>query len=192
MPVDGMPAIPIAVMSMPGMLCMSVLVLPVFALLSLSGVFSGLAPLISIPDMLGSDCAKAGDADKSAAMQTINPKRMSVTHIHRFVVLVMGAGCGDERAIALRRHRGQLLQQRHHVPDFFVAMRAAPGGHARHLDAMLDDPELLRRIAARKTGENRRLGIHAGAHFILAHAGHQMAAGAHGGIMLDAFGQHLG
>ena len=49
--------------------------------------------------------------------------------------------CGEYLVLVGRQFR-QLLQERHHVPDTFIVMPRSPGGHARGLDAMFNNPEL--------------------------------------------------
>src|SRR3546814_10264301 len=56
------------------------------------------------------------------------------------------AAGGDERLVLLFVEIGQLLQERGHVPDVLIAHALAPSRHARHLDAVLDDPERDRGI----------------------------------------------
>ncbi len=58
-------------------------------------------------------------------------------------------------------------------------MRDAPGWHRRHLDAVLDHPELLRRRQITAATEFRRAGIKPLAHLGGLHAGPEVAGRAH-------------
>src|SRR5665213_3832697 len=86
----------------------------------------------------------------------------------------------NQRLVSLGRHAGQGLEECDDLPEIGIRIADPPGGHARHLDPVLDDPELLlgisRPAALRETG---RLGIEAGAQLVFLHARREMARGAH-------------
>src|SRR6516164_7219912 len=98
----------------------------------------------------------------------------------------VGQACHHQTGVLLLGHPGQLFKKRYGRPQLLVAV-IAPGRHAGHLNAMLDDPEQLgRRVEGRGFGKIRRRRIKAAPDIALGHAGRAVADGAMCRIMLDA------
>src|SRR3982750_4424593 len=91
------------------------------------------------------------------------PKAAEASKTRRVIIeppLMMVPACGqdvrhacpNELAILPLRHAAaEFLQKCNRGPDFLVAV-ISPGRHARHLDAILDDPEQLERCISMRCG----------------------------------------
>src|SRR6185312_12947300 len=107
-------------------------------------------------------------------------------HIHIFVRWRLGY----DLLVLLRGEFRQLLQERNHAPDGGIVVTGAPGGHAAHLDAVLDCPESISRVYA-ELREIRWLRIHSLADFRVLFAVYQVTAGAHRSVLTCAFEDEL-
>ena len=58
------------------------------------------------------------------------------------VPAAMGHACHHKIGVVLLAHPRQLFKKPDRCPQLVIAV-IAPGGHAGHLDAVLDDPEKL-------------------------------------------------
>src|ERR1700688_2705526 len=86
----------------------------------------------------------------------------------------------QHRLVLLRAELRQLLEEGHHGPDLLVRMRLPEGGHAGHLDTVLDHPEEAhRRLLGALVREVRRIGVEPHADLRLGDPGRSMADHAH-------------
>ena len=91
------------------------------------------------------------------------PRNIVVLRLRGLASLVMPAALRharhDELGVLLLCHSGEFLDKCHGRPQFVVSV-IAPGRHAGHLDAVLDDPEKLAgAVECRGFAEIRRLWL---------------------------------
>ena len=148
----------------------------------LSAIFSGARRLCV---MMATQIAGAGSV---AGFATAVPMLMRAVlscsvswRCHAFT----GAGFPDYLLVCLRRHFGQFADEGDNAPQRDVVVSAAPGGHAGHLDAMLDDPESTRGIDTR-SGEVGRFRIKSLSYLGAVHAWRQMTPRAHCLILIGS------
>src|SRR5215472_6771268 len=104
----------------------------------------------------------------------------------RIGVTAVGHARHQEPGVLLLGHRGQLFKKADRCPDFLVTM-IAPGRHAGHFDAVLDDPEQLgRTVGLHGFCQVRRRWIKAAPDIAFRHAWRAMANRAMCRIMLEA------
>src|SRR4051812_36261955 len=101
----------------------------------------------SDPSRMIADAPKAAEASKTRRVIIESPLMM---------MPACGQGvrhtCSNELAILLLRHAAaEFLQKCNRGPDFVVAV-ISPGRHARHFDAILDDPEQRGRCISMRWG----------------------------------------
>jgi hypothetical protein len=89
--------------------------------------------------------------------------------------------------ILLGRQLWQFAHECHHVPKQFVVMSDAPGWHACHFHAVLNDPELFGRSEISFASKLRSSWVNAPADLRPFHAGSKMTTAAHLRILARAF-----
>src|SRR5262249_14997895 len=113
-----------------------------------------------------------------------------VHFLHHFLMRLGSAPY--EALVFVRCEFRHFAEERHDVPQQFIIVRYAPGGHARHFDPMFYDPKLFRGCEPTAPSELGRSRIKTPTNLGPLHTGSKMAGTAHFLVLHSTGGNALG